>query len=242
MSDVKDVKFVVVGVVVGKVKLIVFEECFQMYMLEEVEDNKIFRIVGVVVVLFYFGLFVVQFFELFVDELEEVEKFKVYVVQQVWFKLLLLKEEKEILKFKVKKVLILDFMFDELELICIEELEDFDILEVDDFIIGIFEVLLEFEFIGLIYVMGDVQKLEKISLVLLQYIEIVCKVCIQGVVIFQLIIDEQGNVIDVFVLKGFLMGFFEVVMEVVKQWKYKLVIFNGKFVVVYFNFIVNFQL
>ncbi|MEM1245416.1 MAG: energy transducer TonB [Acidobacteriota bacterium] len=242
MSDAKDAKPAAAGAAAGKAKLTASEERLQTYMLEEAEDNKTLRIAGVVAVLFHLGLLVVQLPELLADEPEEAEKPKVYVVQQVRFKPPPPKEEKEIPKPKAKKVPIPDPTPDEPEPIRIEEPEEFDIPEVDDLIIGIPEAPPEPEPTGPIYVTGDVQKPEKISSVPPQYTEIARKARIQGVVILQSIIDEQGNVTDVSVLKGLPMGLSEAATEAVKQWKYKPATLNGKPVAVYFNLTVNFQL
>jgi len=218
------------------------EERLQTYMLEEAEDNKTLRIAVVIAVLAHVGLLIVQLPQLLAEKPAEAEKPKVYVVQQVRFKPPPPKEEKEIPKPKAKKVPIPDPTPDEPEPIRIEEPEDFDIPEVDDLIIGIPEAPPEPEPTGPIYVTGDVQKPEKVSSVPPQYTEIARKARIQGVVILQSIIDEQGNVTDVSVLKGLPMGLSEAASEAVKQWKYKPATLNGKPVAVYFNLTVNFQL
>ena len=95
---------------------------------------------------------------------------------------------------------------------------------------------------GPIYVTGDVQKPEKLNAPPPQYTEIARKARIQGVVIVQAIIDEQGNVTNVQVLKGLPMGLSESAVEAVKQWKFKPATLNDRPVAVYFNLTVNFQL
>ena len=95
---------------------------------------------------------------------------------------------------------------------------------------------------GPIFVTGDVQKPEKISDVQPQYSEIARKARIQGVVILQTIIDKDGNITDIKILKGLPMGLSEAAVNAVSQWKYKPATLNGKPVAVYFNLTVNFQL
>jgi protein TonB len=170
------------------------------------------------------------------------EKPKVYVVQQVRFKPPPPKQEQQIPKQKSKKVPIPDPTPDEPEPIRIDEPEEIDIPVVDDLVIGIPEAPPEPEPTGPIYVTGDVKKPEKVSSPPPQYTEIARKARIQGVVILQAIINEQGDVDNVTVLKGLPMGLTEEAEKAVRQWKFKPAQLNGKPVAVYFNLTVNFQL
>ena len=95
---------------------------------------------------------------------------------------------------------------------------------------------------GPIQVGGDVKAPEKISSVQPSYTEIARKARIQGVVIVQAIIDKQGNVTNVKVLKGLPMGLDEAAVDAIKQWKFKPATLNGRPVTVYFNLTVNFKL
>lgn len=212
------------------------------YMLEEEEDNKTLRYAVIGAVVFHVILFFVTFPTWSAGDAVEADKPKVYVVQQVRFKPPPPKEEQKIPKPKSKKVPIPDPTPDEPEPIRIEEPEQFDIPEIDDLVIGIPEAPPEPEPTGPIYVTGDVQKPEKVSSPPPQYTEIARKARIQGVCILQAIIDEQGNVTNVEVLKGLPMGLSEAAETAVKQWKFKPATLNGKPVAVYFNLTVNFQL
>ena len=64
----------------------------------------------------------------------------------------------------------------------------------------------------------------------------------QGTVIVQAIIDKQGNVTDIKVLKGLPMRLTEAAVEAVQQWKFKPATLNGKPVDVYYNLTVTFHL
>ena len=218
------------------------EERLATFMEEQAEDNKTLRIAGIIAVLFHVGLLAITFPTLSRQVVAKQDKPKVYVVQQVRFKPPPPKEEKKIPKKRTKKVPIPDPTPDEPEPIRIEEPEEFEIPEVDDLVIGIPEAPPEPEPTGPIYVTGDVQKPEKLSAPPPQYTEIARKARIQGVVILQSIIDEEGNVTDVQVLKGLPMGLSEAAVAAVRQWKFKPATLNDKPVAVYFNLTVNFQL
>jgi protein TonB len=218
------------------------EERLETYLYEEREDNRTLQWAVGIAVVFHIGLLLVNLPKLYSESNAEAPKPKVYVVQQVRFKPPPPKQEKQLPKQKTKKVPIPDPTPDEPEPIRIEEPEDFDIPVVDDLVIGIPEAPPEPEPDGPIYVTGDVQKPEKITSPPPVYTEIARKARIQGVVIVQAIIDEQGNVTNVSVLKGLPMGLSEAAESAVKQWKFKPAVLNGRPVSVYFNLTVNFQL
>jgi periplasmic protein TonB len=82
----------------------------------------------------------------------------------------------------------------------------------------------------------------KISAPQPQYTEIARKARIQGVVIVQAIINKQGNVTDVKVLKGLPMGLDQAAVDAIRKWKFEPATLNGKPVDVYYNLTVNFTL
>ena len=95
---------------------------------------------------------------------------------------------------------------------------------------------------GPIYVGGNVLPPEKIYAPQPIYTEIARKARIQGVVIVQAIIDKEGKVTNVKVLKGLPMGLDESAVDAIKKWQFKAATLNGKPVTVYFNLTVNFKL
>jgi len=216
---------------------------YLMFALEEAEDKKHMRWAVGVAVVAHLILLIINFPKVeFETQAVEKDK-KVYVVQQVRFQSPPPKQKQEIPKPKAKKVPIPDPTPDEPEPIRLEDPEpEIDLPNVDDIVFGIPDAPPVAEPEGPIHVGGDVQKPEKISAPQPQYTEIARKARIQGVVIVQAIIDKQGNVTNVKVLKGLPMGLSEEAVSAIKSWTFKPATLNGKPVDVYYNLTVNFRL
>jgi protein TonB len=74
------------------------------------------------------------------------------------------------------------------------------------------------------------------------YTEVARKANIQGIVIIEAIIDQNGNVTDVRVLKGLPLGLDSSALNAVKNWKFKPGTLNGQAVPVYYNLTVTFRI
>lgn len=213
------------------------------YALEEKEDDRALRFSIIGAIIFHVIILAVNFPNFAKQTQAEEKEKKVYVVQQVRFQPPPPKQKQEIPKPKAKKVPIPDPTPDEPEPIRIDEPEpEIDLPEVDDIVFGIPDAPPVAEPEGPIHVGGDVTKPEKLSAPQPQYTEIARKARIQGVVIVQAIIDKQGAVTNVKVLKGLPMGLSEQAVEAIKKWKFKPATLNGKPVDVYYNLTVNFRL
>ncbi len=219
---------------------------FSTFALEYEDDNKKLRWSLAIAVLLHVILFLIHLPEMTQAEVKQADKAKVYVVQQVRFKPPPpQQQQQELMRPRSKKVPIPDPTPDEPEPIRVvdEVQQDLDI-PIDEDLIGIPE--------GPppadpgdgapIQVGGDVRPPEKISAPQPQYTEIARKARIQGVVIVQAIIDKQGSVTNVKVLKGLPMGLEEAAVDAIKQWKFKPAMLNGRPVTVYYNLTVNFKL
>ncbi len=95
---------------------------------------------------------------------------------------------------------------------------------------------------GPIEVGGDVRKPEKLHAPQPRYTEVARRIRVEGVVIVQAIIDREGDVTNVRVIKGLPMGLTEEAVKAIKRWKFQPATLNGKPVAVYFNLSVNFRL
>lgn len=217
---------------------------FYAFALEDAADAKRMRyaIVGAVIV--HLALFIINFGFLKPDILSaDPKKQKVYVVQQVRFKPPPPQQQQELPKPKTKKVPIPDPTPDEPEPLRIEEeIEQNLDLPDTDIIFDIPDGPPPMEPDGPIRVGGDVTRPDKISGPNPQYTEIARKARIQGVVIVEAIIDKNGNVTNVRVLKPLPMGLDQAAVDAVENWKFKPATLNGKPVDVYYNLTVNFRL
>jgi len=216
---------------------------FSTFALEYDEDRKKLRwAIGIAIVLHVILLFV-PLVSGWQGDLKAKDKQKVYVVQQVRFRPPPPQQEEQKLEVRKKKVPIPDPTPDEPEPIrIVEEVQpDLDI-PIDDTIFGIPEGPPPSEPEGPIMVGGDVKAPEKISSPPPQYTEIARKARIQGVVIVQAIIDKEGNVTNVKVLKGLPMGLEEAAVSAIKGWRFRPATLNGRPVTVYYNLTVNFKL
>jgi TonB family protein len=225
-------------------KALTAEETYLPYGGEDSQDRRNLWIAISVAVAFHIILFLVKFPD-WKDAMEVTAKEqKVYVVQQVRFRPPPPKQQQEIPKQRSKKVPIPDPTPDEPEPIRLpDEIEPQVDIPETDFAFDIPEgPPPEAEPEGPIMVGGDVTKPVRIFDPQPQYTEIARKARIQGVVIVQAIIDKQGGVTNVKVLKGLPMGLDQAAVDAIKKWKFEPATLNGKPVTVYYNLTVNFQL
>lgn len=93
-----------------------------------------------------------------------------------------------------------------------------------------------------IHITVGVTKPEPVRQVQPRYTENARRAGVQGVVILEAIIDEQGNVDNVRILRGLPMGLDREAVAAVQQWKFRPAMMASKPVKVYFTLTVNFTI
>jgi TonB family protein len=88
---------------------------------------------------------------------------------------------------------------------------------------------------------GEVTRPEKISGNPPVYTEMARKARLQGTVILDAILDEEGNVTEVRTLQGLPLGLDQAVVKAVQTWKFKPATLHGTPVKVYYTLTINFQ-
>ena len=93
-----------------------------------------------------------------------------------------------------------------------------------------------------LFVKGDIQHPRKIEAPPPQYTNVAKDEGLQGTVILQALINEQGVVEEVEVLKGLSLGLTEQAMEALRQWTFEPATLDGEPVAVFYNLTFNFRL
>jgi protein TonB len=153
--------------------------------------------------------------------------------------------KKKVIKKSASRVPIPDPTPDEPEPIVSEEIEfveDLDVPVDTDFIVGVPTGGPPVIDQGPMRVGGDVQEPERIHYVAPEYPELARRARMEGFVILQAIIDKQGNVVNVEILRGLGLGLDVSAESAVKQWKYTPTYYNGRPVEVILTVNVVFQL
>ncbi len=75
-----------------------------------------------------------------------------------------------------------------------------------------------------------------------RYTEDARRAGVEGVVILETVVDEEGNVRNVKVLKGLPFGLDQSAIDTVKTWRYEPALRDGEPVAVYFTFTINFSI
>lgn len=218
---------------------------FSTFLMEDAEDNRAMRFsVGFAAIVHVVLLFM-PLISLSQPEIAEKEDRKLYVVQTTRFEKPPPPVKKEIPKPKAMKVPIPDPTPEAPEPLQYDE-PDTDYQMDTDFSDVIFGIPTEAPKVDdvpdILVVGGDVKAPKKIFHPSPQYTEIARKARIEGVVIMQSIIDKEGNVTNLKVLKDLPMGLSEEAVKAAKRWKFEPATLNGKPVSVYYSLSVNFRL
>ncbi len=93
-----------------------------------------------------------------------------------------------------------------------------------------------------LYFQGSIVKPQKVQAPPPVYTRIAHDRGIQGLVTVRTVIDREGNVVKVRLLKGLPYGLSKQAVESIKGWKFKPATFRGRPVALYYNLTVNFRL
>ena len=196
-------------------------------------------------VLFHVLLLAITFPELQSRPLDIQRPATVHVVPQMRFKPPPPAAQREEPKQKKKRIPIPDPTPDEPEPIEVPEVDlpEVDLPQLDDIVFGIPgppEGIPGAGADGPYQIGGDVTPPVKIYDLQPRYTEEARKARIQGIVILQGVVDANGDVTRIQVIKGLTLGLTESAVETVKQWKYKPAMKNGEPVAVYYVIRVGF--
>ena len=216
---------------------------FSAFAREEAEDGRILKVSLWGAVAFHAVLLLINFPAFnSAPRAEERNDKKIYVVEQVRFKPPVV-EKREIPPKRIKRQPVPDPTPDDPEPIRMEEpTVDLEVPDVDTDFLAIPDAPPEPDPEPIRRPGGDVQEPVKIHAPRPLYTEIARRARIEGKVFLEAIIDREGNVADLKVLKGLPMGLTEETVKAVRQWKFKPATLHGKPVDVYFTLTVNFQL
>ncbi len=174
------------------------------------------------------------------------QKKAVYVVKQVRFKPPPPRAEQQIQKKKQKKrvIPIPDPTPEEPEPLIDEEIEvpDYDLFSTSDTVYGIPDGPPGPGVMQAMRLTGDITPPQKVYAPTPRYTEEGRQSRTQGVVILEAIVDTEGNVNNVRVLKGLPNGLSEEAVQTASTWKYKPALLDGKPVPVFLNLTIRFSL
>ena len=222
-----------------------WQETAAMSMAEADEDRQSIKVAWIGALIFHFLLFITVFpsmggaiFEAEQREAVVIKRYKPPTPPKE-------QPKKKVVKKTAKRVPIPDPTPDEPEPIVAEEIEFIEDAEVPidtDFIVGMPTGGPPVIDTGPMRVGGEVQEPEKIFHVNPEYPELARRARVEGFVVLQAIIDKQGNVADLEVLRGLGLGLDTAAQAAVTQWKYTPTFYNGRPVEVILTVTVVFQL
>ncbi len=214
---------------------------------ETKDDRKPMKVAVILAVIAHVVFFALTLPEGSQRPLKVGQKKAAYVVKQVRFKPPPPRVEQQVPKRKEKKrvIPIPDPTPEEPEPIRLAEIDmpDLDFTGDDDVIFGIPEGPPGPGFSGrALRMTGDITPPQKIFAPTPRYTEEGRQSRTQGVVILEAIVDEEGNVVSVKVLKGLPNGLSEEAVQTAQMWKYKPALLDGKPVAVFLNLTIRFSL
>ena len=220
----------------------------QLLLASEKDDNRLIQRALWAAAIFHVVLLLVTFPDLSRPEkLRDAGPRKVYVVQQVRFQPPAAAPQQEIPKKKTKKIPIPDPTPDDPEPIRVEEIEEpaIELADIDVAVFGIPDAPPSRgtgSADGPIYLGAGITPPVKLVFPQPRYTEEARQARIQGTVILQAVIDREGGVGEVQVIKGLPLGLDQSAIDTVQGWKFKPALKGDEPVAVYLNLMINFSL
>ncbi|TNF70645.1 MAG: TonB family protein [Acidobacteria bacterium] len=214
----------------------------QSFAWEEAEDRKTIRRAAIAALLVHAVLLSLKLPELAVAADDVTHKPKIFVLQTP--RMLPPEPQPEPVRpqRRERKVFVPDPTPDDPEPIWTEQLEPAVELSDSGLVFDFPSAPPPFESDIAIPVGGEVTKPVKIFFPKPQYNELARRAGLEGIVILQAVIDRQGQVGEVEVLKGLPLGLTESAVAAVERWRFEPATLRGKPVRVYFNLTVKFGL
>jgi len=219
-------------------------------LLEDPDDDRTLRRALVAAALFHIVLLLVTFPNLAEPRVPQARgPQKVYVVEQLRFQPPPAVKQKEVPKKRAKKIPIPDPTPDDPEPLEVEELPE-PALELSDIDVSVFGIpdappgpaINMGAANGPQWVGNGVLPPKKINAPQPRYTEEARKARIQGTVILQAIVDADGKISNVKIIKGLPLGLDQSAIDTVKEWLYEPATREGLPVAVYMNLMINFSL
>lgn len=219
-------------------------DVYLMWAEEDRSEGKSLRFSLGAALIVHLLLLLITFPQIYTDELEEPEPKKVLrLAPTPRFRPPPVEPKKKPPKLRARKVPIPDPEPDKIEPFATEEeVFESDLPDIDDLPLGIPDRPPEPDITEPLVVGGEVSAPKRQVYVAPRYPELARKVRRSGPVVLRAVIDREGNISDLKVIKGLPFGLTEAAVEAVQQWKFSAATLRGKPVPVYYELVVNFEL
>ena len=216
---------------------------FKIHALEGRQDKKFMRYAVVAAALVHVSLLLLRMPQVR-EFLVEDEEHELFIVEPVRFRPPPPAPQLEIPQLPVRMVPVPDPTPDELEPLRLEPIEQIPTISSDQIVSDPPEPPPPpAEPTGPVYVVGDMTPPVKLHAPPPHYTEVARRARLEGVVIVQAIIDKQGNVSSVKLLKRLQLGLDQAAVEAIRRWRFEPArLADGRAAEVYYTLTVKFEL
>ena len=216
---------------------------FKIHALEGRQDRKFMRYAVVAAALVHISLLLLRMPQM-AEFLVEDEEPELFVVKPVRFRPPPPAPQPEIPRLPVRVVPVPDPTPDELEPLLLAPIEQLPTISSDQIVYNPPEPPPPpSEPAGPVYLVGDMTPPVKLHAPPPHYTEVARRARLEGVVIVQAVIDKQGSVASVKLLKGLPLGLDQAAVEAIKRWRFEPArLADGRAAMVYYTLTVKFEL